>query len=240
MGGEMSGAARCAIMQPTFFPWAGYFNLISRADAFVFLDNVQLEKQSWQTRNRVLANGRELYIVAPIENRSLLQTIAETRLHDPHRHFAKLAKQLTQAYSRHPHGPEMLERVLPVLLDQPETLGEFNIHLIQRISGWLGLAPIFQLASGLAAPGSRSERLVAICQALRCRHYLSPSGSLEYLMADRFPELSDITLEFQHYHPAPYRQFGTRGPFVSHLCIVDVVANLGWEQAAVYVKQDST
>ena len=41
------------IMQPTYLPWIGYFDLIDEADTFVFLDNVQFEKQSWQQRNRV-------------------------------------------------------------------------------------------------------------------------------------------------------------------------------------------
>lgn len=244
----MSQARCCAIMQPTFFPWAGYFNLISQADDFVFLDNVQLEKQSWQTRNRVLAQGREQAIIAPIENRGLGQTIAETRLHDPRRHFAKLARQLAQSYARHPFGEALLGRLLPVLDNPPEMLGDFNIELIRRLSGWLGLRPTFQRASQIDAPGTRSERLAAICQALRCRRYLSPPGSRDYLMADGFPalaagfgaEFGTLELVFQNYHPAPYRQFGNRGPFVSHLSIVDVVANLGWEQAALYVRQSST
>lgn len=244
----MSPVRCCAIMQPTFFPWAGYFNLISQADEFVFLDNVQLEKQSWQTRNRVLAQGRELAIIAPIENRSLQQSIAETRLHDPRRHFPKLAKQLAQAYARHPFAEDLLDRLSPLLLNPPERLGEFNSDLIQRISGWLGLRTTFRRAGELDVAGARSERLAAICRTLHCRRYLSPPGSRDYLMADRFPELGAevatevgaLELVFQDYHPAPYRQFGNRGPFVSHLSIIDVVANLGWEQAASYVRQSST
>lgn len=230
----------CAIMQPTFFPWAGYFNLISQADEFVFLDNVQLEKQSWQTRNRILADGQVSFIIAPIENQGLEQSIAETRLHQPRRHFAKFAKRLGQAYGHHPHGREMLERLLPMLLDPPALLGEFNSGLIRKIAAWLELPASFSDASRIDAPGTRSERLVAICRARHCRRYLSPPGSRDYLMADRFSELSDIELAFQDYHPASYRQSGNRGPFVSHLSIIDVVANLGWEQAALYVRQSST
>ena len=34
---------KCAIMQPMYLPWAGYFNLIAAVDTFVFLDDVQNE-----------------------------------------------------------------------------------------------------------------------------------------------------------------------------------------------------
>ena len=42
-----------AIMQPTFLPWLGYFYMIDKADEFVFLDNVQFDKRSWQQRNKI-------------------------------------------------------------------------------------------------------------------------------------------------------------------------------------------
>lgn len=40
---------KCAIMQPTYLPWAGYFNLISLVDIFIFLDDVQYEKVAGKT-----------------------------------------------------------------------------------------------------------------------------------------------------------------------------------------------
>ena len=36
---------KVAIMQPTFFPWLGYFSLLNAVDEFVFLDDVQFEKE---------------------------------------------------------------------------------------------------------------------------------------------------------------------------------------------------
>lgn len=36
----------CAIMQPTYLPWLGYFDLIDQADIFILLDDVQLTKRS--------------------------------------------------------------------------------------------------------------------------------------------------------------------------------------------------
>jgi len=44
---------KTVIMQPTYLPWMGYFGMIDIADMFVFYDDVQFEKQSWQQRNKI-------------------------------------------------------------------------------------------------------------------------------------------------------------------------------------------
>ncbi|WP_370302900.1 WbqC family protein, partial [Rheinheimera baltica] len=49
---------KCAIMQPTFLPWSGYFNLMASVDVFVFLDDAQFQKGSWHNRNRIPLNGK--------------------------------------------------------------------------------------------------------------------------------------------------------------------------------------
>ena len=44
----------CAISQPTFFPWLGYFDLIDQVDNFIFYDDVQIEKQSWGIMDKLI------------------------------------------------------------------------------------------------------------------------------------------------------------------------------------------
>ena len=51
-------------MQPTFFPWAGYFGLIKFVDKFVFLDDVQFDSRSWQQRNKIFENYKATLITA--------------------------------------------------------------------------------------------------------------------------------------------------------------------------------
>ena len=55
-----------AIMQPTYLPWLGYFDLINRSDVFVFLDSVQFDKRSWQQRNRIKTPNGELMLTVPV------------------------------------------------------------------------------------------------------------------------------------------------------------------------------
>ncbi len=44
---------KISIIQPTYLPWSGYFSMIKNADIFVFLDDVQFDKRSWQQRKRI-------------------------------------------------------------------------------------------------------------------------------------------------------------------------------------------
>ena len=53
------------ISQPTFVPYAGYFGLLDYADCFVFLDNVQFDKRSWQQRNYIFMRQKSLFVNCP-------------------------------------------------------------------------------------------------------------------------------------------------------------------------------
>ena len=50
---------KLAIMQPYFFPYIGYFQLISAVDLFIVYDNIKYTKKGWITRNRILQNGKD-------------------------------------------------------------------------------------------------------------------------------------------------------------------------------------
>ena len=54
------------IMQPTYLPWPGYFDLMDQSDIFVFLDYVQFDKRSWQQRNRIKSAAGEQMLTVPV------------------------------------------------------------------------------------------------------------------------------------------------------------------------------
>ena len=68
--------------------------------------------------------------------------------------------------------------------------------------------------------------------------YVTPPGALDYLRADDFTARASQNLLVHGYEPAGYAQHGV-APFVSHLSIMDVVANLGWQGSARYVRTAS-
>lgn len=229
---------KCVIMQPTFFPWAGYFYLASQADVFVFLDDVQLEKQSWQTRNCILLNGKAAWISVPLIHMGSEQKICEVEVFDQSLWRIKLLRKLAQTYARHPFCDVMLKGA-NLLGGMSEThLADINILLITDFCNRFGIQPRFARSSRLGISGDRTERLIRICEHFGCQEYLSPAGSADYLAQDRFTERTNIRLSLQKYEAQVYPQYRSNA-FISHLSVIDVVANLGWDGGARYVRGET-
>jgi hypothetical protein len=221
-------------MQPTYLPWAGYFNLMARTERFVFLNNVQFDKPSWQMRNRILVGGQPHFLTVPTQGsqNQLIMDVAVDGAHWREKH----SKLLEHTYGKHAFGRAMLDCVQPILCDaSTDKLEALNMRLIEALSRNLELTPEFHRASSLPAEGKRSARLVSLCRHFGDEKYLSPAGSAEYIAEDRAFDQAGILVEFQRFQPKKYAQ--RKAPeFVPSLSIVDVVANLGWAGAAEYVR----
>ena len=226
---------RCAIMQPTYFPWAGYLNLIDKVDVFVFLDDAQYERSSWHNRNRILFNGVPHWLSVPVLRRHLGEplnsVVTDERQHWRRKHVASLR----HAYSKHPHLDDILELSVTIASDVAETLADMNVRLISECCRKLSIDTPVRRASEIGVVGSRTGRLLAICNALQCDEYWSPPGAMAYLEADGFARMADVELKINQFIPSPYLQLGAQ-LIVSHLSIIDVIANVGWTGAEVYVK----
>lgn len=230
-------------MQPTFLPWSGYFNLMTRVDDFVFLDDVQFARRSWQCRNRILLDGKPFMISLRLQKGSRERLIIDVPLYEDDGDDGwreSIAKTLKHTYSRHPY-PEAIEPALDALQNQDLTmLADFNMALIRSYIELLGLDIRLHRSSEMGVEGYRSERLEQICRKLDCQHYVSPVGAREYIEEDGVfsfdgADNGKLTVSFQDYLPGPYPQKGA-GEFVSHLAIVDVLANLGVDASREYVK----
>lgn len=224
-----------AIMQPTYLPWAGYFNLIARVDRFVLLNDVQFAKPSWQMRNRIMLQGRVQFITVPTLG-SRNQLISEVRL-APEDWRSKHQKMLEHAYAKHPHGAAALGAVVPVLGDRSlDKLQDLNRRLLESLCATLSLDARLVWSSELAAAGQRSAHLLGILNQLGERNYLSPPGSADYIAEDALLDAAGVSVEYQHFEPHAYAQRGAP-QFEPRLSIVDVIASLGAVAARDYVMQ---
>lgn len=222
------------VMQPTFLPWAGFFNLIAKSDIFVFYDDVQLEKRSWQTRNRLLLEGKPNWISVPIVHSGLQQRIFDTHVLLTDNWISNTYKIFARNYATHKYYLEALQILDHYIKNNSDNLARRNESTIKFISNRLNLDKNFYYSNELNVYGKRSDRLIEICKYFKADTYLSPIGALEYLVNDRFAERSPSKLKFQNFTASIYAQKNSK-EFVPNLSIVDVIANLGWEKTRTYI-----
>lgn len=219
---------RIAIMQPTYLPWLGYFDLMDQADLFVILDNVQFAKQTWQQRNRIKNSQGLEWLTVPVEFRGRFgQTIAEVEIREAE-FWKKHARTLEVNYGRGEH----FRRFFPELLRLYQgngpwrRLADLNVALMEWLESLLDIKTPMVRASQLDAAGKRSGRVAAICKSVGATEYLSPVGAAGYVLSE-MAEFSDrgIQVFFQNYTHPVYRQLFP--PFLSFASVIDCIFNEG-------------
>jgi len=75
---------RVAIVQSSYIPWKGYFDLIRHVDEFILFDDVQFTKRDWRNRNRIKTPQGPLWLSIPVQVKGrYLQAIKDTVVSDP-------------------------------------------------------------------------------------------------------------------------------------------------------------
>ena len=174
-----------AIMQPYFFPYAGYFRLFAAADLFVIYDCVQFPRRGWVHRNRLPdANGAPAWLNLPLEKAP--RATATKDLNFPADAAARFAAQMR----RFP----VLSSDQPVMRNLTDFSGVSPVDYLER-----GLADVCA-ALGLTCEISRSsrlgispdihgqERILAIAEALGADRYVNAPGGGELYQRQTFSE----------------------------------------------------
>ena len=212
---------KLAIMQPYFFPYVGYFQLIAAADLFVVYDNVKYTKKGWINRNRLLQNGKDATFTVPLKSGSDSLDIRERELAGDFNR-GKLLNQFKGAYQRAPFFAETFPLVEQVVRHEEGNLFRFLHHALVETCRHLGLATPFRISSEIPIDHrlQSQDKVLAMCEALHADTYVNAIGGLDLYSRDAF-RARGIELKFIRSKPIEYPQFG--GPFVPWLSIVDVM-----------------
>ena len=232
---------KCAVMQPTYLPWLGYFDLIDSVDKFVFLDDVKLEKSSWHVRNRIKTAQEGLYLTVPVKmtkGRDKL-LINETLIQDNVPWRKKHLRSIFYAYRKSAFFDEVYPVVESIINANIERLADFNIGAIKSISVAIGIQKEFIRSSTLkGVSGKKDARVVSICKNIDCSEYISPKGAADYIEKDRpggqFPG-NNIDLFYQNYEHPVYNQL--YGEFLPYMSIVDLLFNHGFNKSLIIVRK---
>lgn len=223
-----------AIHQPNFLPWLGYFDKLARADIFVLLDNVPLQRTGGAYTNRVeiAPQGRRQWLTVPLaRDTELRQSIDAARIVEGQPWRRKLCATIEQGYARAAAFEEIMPLVRQILDYREDRLAAFNIHGLQLIAQLLGLdIAKLRRASELRTVGTGTDRLISIVHAVGGTAYLSGGGSGGYQEDEKFAA-AGVALRYQGFEHPTYPQRGAP-QFVAGLSVIDALMNCGADATA--------
>lgn len=212
---------KLAIMQPYFFPYIGYFQLVSSVDVFVIYDNVQYTKKGWINRNRILQNGKEVIFSLPLKKAS---DYLDVRDREVSADFdkRKFANKFSGAYRRAPQYSVVMPLIEKIIFFEGDNLFEYIHNAVKVLCAYLCIDTKIVVSSAIDVDHSLKgeEKVLAICKALGADEYINAIGGTELYSRSNFLE-EKIELIFLKSIYSEYEQFGA--PFVAWLSIVDVL-----------------
>jgi hypothetical protein len=223
----MSDSVRtAAIMQPTYLPWMGYFDLIDQVDVFVFLDSVQFDRRSWQQRNRVKGPTGVHWLTVPVHSKGKRdQKISNVEIDLSQAVGKKHSTTIRSFYLKSEYFTAHFNDLAEILARDYLSLADLNITLITWFCERFGIQAEMVRSSDLASSGKKAGLLADICKEIGASRYLSPEGSRNYIEEDNAFDRRDVELVYQAYAPSEYRQL--HGDFEPSLSALDLLLNEG-------------
>lgn len=220
---------KVAIHQPHYFPWIGYFDKMAKCDAFILLDEVQLEKNSQMVRNRVLdQNGEIKYLTISGDTKGFLEKkYNELSSKNNDEWKSRQLNALKNYYREAPFFSETYELVDDFLKHNYGTICEWTCASINRIKEILDIKTdvIMQSSIDYKHGEKKSDLVLELCSSIDADVYLSGRGfSQQYLQRDDFLK-KGIEIEFQNFEHPIYNQHSKE--FVPGLSILDMLFNCG-------------
>jgi len=208
--------------------------------SYVFYDDVQLTRRSWQVRNRIKSQNGELYLTIPVKKNKSRDDllICESEISYDENWQSKHLKSIESSYKK----AHYFDSVFPFLLEhykkKHQMLSLFNEEFITNVARKIGITTSFLTSSSLnGIEGSKDMRLASICRKLSSTEYLSPQGSADYIESE-MPGgqliKQDINLYYHFYQHPVYEQM--HGDFLPFMSIVDLLFNEGFENTLEVIK----
>jgi hypothetical protein len=211
-----------AIMQPYFFPYIGYFQLMKAVDVFVFYDDVQYMKGGWINRNRILADGEPAWLTLPVRRASVTLPINQRHYLLDGEEISTIKQRLRTSYEKAPFYAQTFPLLSELLDFDDSNVAFFNMHLLIALAGELDINCRFVKSSELdKTPHLKGqEKVLDVCRRLGVTQYVNSIGGFDLYDPQAFAE-AGMELSFLHARATDYAQAGqAHVPFLS---IIDVL-----------------
>jgi hypothetical protein len=217
------------IHQPEFMPWTNLFTKMSFCDHYVFLDNVQYVRRSYQNRNKFKYSDGSKWITVPVQKTSRDELICNIEIDNStdwrggHKSFFEMAYGKANYY-------DSIIKVIDNIYDKDWTsLSDLNCFFTQQIAGYLKLNNSFSNASKIGEAIEKSENILNICKEMNADNYICGYGSKQYLDEKSFKQ-NGINITYLEPMLIKHNQQFPQLGFIEGLSIFDYLFNNGIDE----------
>lgn len=212
---------KTAIMQPYFFPYIGYFQLVNAVDIFIVYDNIKYTKKGWINRNRFLCNRTDAIFSIPLKKGSDSLAIRDREIANEF-NKNKLLNQFSGAYKSSPYFEQAFIIIEKIIQYDEINLFQYIYNSIIEICRYLKINSEIIISSSIEQEPSlkKQDRVIALCQQVGANRYINAIGGQSLYKKKEFNQ-NGIDLYFIKSQPITYKQFSNE--FVPWLSIIDVM-----------------
>jgi hypothetical protein len=232
---------KLAIMQPYFFPYIGYWQLIHAADCFILFDDAQYMRHGWVNRNRILKpDGGWQYILVPLKKHDKTESIKNVQAHPDKKWKELIIAQLAHYKKKALYFDEINQMVSAILFNNNEqSIAAINFAIMKKLCAYMDINKEIIVSSeqnfDYTNVGDAGEWALRIAEQMGADEYINPVAGKELFSREKFSS-SHIKLSFLKSQEIVYSQ---RCDFEPSLSIIDVLMFNGIEGTKELLKNYS-
>ena len=216
-----------SIQQPYFFPYIGYYQLISASKLHVIFDTVNFKKRNWISRNRILDKVQIKYINICISHASQNKKILDLQLDTSTEWKKKTLKKIELAYKKKLYFNDIFSLIEKIIYYKSNCLGDYLHNSIVEMCNFLEIKTKIIKSSDLVLSESlkKQDLILSIIKTLKYKKYIGlPSGKNIY---DKlFFDQNKAKIFFINPNNSKYEQYNNLN-FCEKLSIIDMLMNVG-------------
>lgn len=218
---------KISVMQPYFFPYLGYFQLIAASDIFVILDDVQFIDKGWINRNRILHPAVEKkwnYINVPLSKRNQFSKIKDVKIDNSKNWKSTILGKISHYKPWAPNYyfiKNLLENYFENDFESINKLCEFTISSICSLFDIKTKILLFsELGLNLPKISKPGDWGLFITKSLGGKEFINPINGKNLFQKEDY-QMHNIDLKFIEFFNFKYSQYNRE--FESKLSVIDMI-----------------
>ncbi len=222
--------------QPAYLPWLGLIHKIAISDAYVHLDNVQFEKNSFTNRNKIKTANGPIWLTVPVFLKDhIKKTIKDIKIDNTKNWRQSHLKSIYLNYKKAPYFNKYADFFEQVYKKEWDSLSDLNDYMLQCLLKELGVKVKYYKASELNLQSHKSDLILEMCKKLEANLYVFGALGRDYAKKEDFTK-EGIKAYFQDFKHPEYPQLW--GEFTPYLSVIDLLFNCGEKSLEILMRNN--